>query len=193
MAFDLERLRSALRGRQPRLLSELPPEMPAARRAAVLVPLYLEGGRPFLVLTRRTDGLSQHAGQISFPGGSCDPGDADATATALREAEEEIGLAPRDVEVLGLLDRIETITRFRVTPVVGVIPAGYAFRPAGAEVAEILRLPLDDFLAPGAERVDDVEILGRRRRMYAYTVEGRFVWGATGRMVRGLLELVAGG
>ncbi len=185
-----EQLRALLSARPTGLLAELPPEMPVLRTAAVLVPLYLDGGAPYVVLTRRTDGLSQHPGQIAFPGGGIDPGDADARETALREAEEEIGLARADVDVLGPLDPTETITRFRVSPFVGRIPSDYPFRPSEREVAEILRLPLLEFLLPGALETSAHPVFGQRRTVYGYTVRGQLVWGATGRIVHHLLELV---
>jgi 8-oxo-dGTP pyrophosphatase MutT (NUDIX family) len=143
-----------------------------------------------MVLTRRTDHLKQHPGQISFPGGGRDPSDADASVTALREAEEEIGLDRKQVELLGPLDQLDTITSFRISPFVGAIPAGYPFKPEPAEVAEILQLPLRGFLAPGALTIEVREFLGAPRRIYGYTVEGNLVWGATGRLVHHFLELI---
>ncbi len=172
--------------------AELPPGIvPAVRPASVLVPLFLRGGEPFVVLTRRTEHLTQHAGQISFPGGGREDGDTDDLATALREAHEEIGLSPEAVEPLGPLDRLDTITGFRVSPYAAAIPADFPYRAQTAEVAEILELPLAGFLEPAALAVEEREIFGVPRRLYAYTVRGQVVWGATGRIVRNLLELVA--
>lgn len=187
-----DRIRTLLRDRPVGLVAELPPEMGPERRAAsVLVPLFLRGGEPFLVLTRRTEHLALHAGQISFPGGGRDPEDASDVATALREAHEEVGLAPEHVEILGPLDLLDTITSFRVSPFVGAIPEAYPFRPATAEVAEILELPLAGFLAPGAFEAREMDLFGQKRLTYRYTVNGTVVWGATGRIVHHFLELVA--
>lgn len=170
--------------------SELPERGPAQRAASVLVPLFMQQGQPYLVLTKRTDHLSQHPGQISFPGGGRDPVDADAAATALREAEEEIGLNRARVNLLGPLDLLDTITGFRVSPFVGAIPAGYPFKAAQEEVAEILQLPLKGFLVPEAQTLEVREFLGAPRHIYGYTVEGHLVWGATGRIVHHFLELI---
>jgi 8-oxo-dGTP pyrophosphatase MutT (NUDIX family) len=156
--------------------------------AAVLVPLFLDAdGAPRVVLTRRREDLRRHAGEISFPGGRQDPEDADLCATALREAEEEIGLAPDGVELIGALQPTPTIaTNFSVYPFVGLIEPGQTWRPAEAEVAEVLELRLDD-LRDG---------YGRRRlvrrgvpfRTDTYVVDGHLVWGATARMLGDLFE-----
>lgn len=185
-----ERLRLLLRDRSVGLRAELPPGHAPPRPAAVLVPLFQHAGTLRLLLTRRTDGLSQHPGQISFPGGSCDATDPDFCTTALREAEEELGLRREDVDVLGPLDLCDTLTNFRVAPYVGVIPWPYPFRPHEAEVAELLDLPLEGFLAEGALQTDEREVLGLRREVVGYTVEGRLVWGATGRITQQLIELI---
>jgi 8-oxo-dGTP pyrophosphatase MutT (NUDIX family) len=156
--------------------------------AAVLVPLFLDAeGRPSVVLTRRREDLRRHPGEISFPGGRQDPEDADLCATALREAHEEIGLAPDGVELVGALQPTPTIaTNFSVYPFVGLIEPGQTWRPAEAEVAEVLELALDD-LRGG---------YGRRRmirrgvpfRTDTYVVGDHLVWGATARMLGDLFE-----
>jgi 8-oxo-dGTP pyrophosphatase MutT (NUDIX family) len=156
--------------------------------AAVLVPLFLDSqGRPSVVLTRRREDLRRHPGEISFPGGRQDPEDADLCATALREAEEEIGLAPGGVELIGALQPTPTIaTNYAVYPFVGLIEPGQTWRPAEAEVAEVLELTLDDLRAG----------YGRRRltrrgvpfRTDTYVVGDHLVWGATARMLGDLFE-----
>ncbi|MEZ4410376.1 MAG: CoA pyrophosphatase [Polyangiales bacterium] len=153
-------------------------------RAAVLVPLLSRGGEPSVLLTRRASHLRHHAGQYAFPGGRSDPGDLDAVSTALREAREEVGLAPEAVDVLGLLDDQPTTSRFVVTPVVGWIPHPYAYTVSDAEVALAVELPLAPFLEAPASRAMEFE--GRPREVLAYEVDGHFVWGATARMLRGL-------
>jgi 8-oxo-dGTP pyrophosphatase MutT (NUDIX family) len=153
----------------------------------VLVPLFLVGDDPHVVLTRRRDDLRRHAGEISFPGGRQDPEDADLRATALREAEEEIGLAPDGVDVVGALQPTPTIaTDYAVYPFVGLIEPGQTWRPAEAEVAEVLELPLRA-LRDG---------YGRRRmlrrgipfRTDTYVVDDHLVWGATARMLADLFD-----
>jgi 8-oxo-dGTP pyrophosphatase MutT (NUDIX family) len=153
----------------------------------VLVPLFLVGDDPHVVLTRRRDDLRRHAGEISFPGGRRDPEDADLRATALREAEEEIGLAPDGVDVVGALQPTPTIaTDYAVYPFVGLIEPGQTWRPAEAEVAEVLELPLRA-LRDG---------YGRRRmlrrgipfRTDTYVVDDHLVWGATARMLADLFD-----
>lgn len=166
--------------------AELSPE--GLRRAAVLVPLMHRGERLHLLLERRTDRVEHHKNQISFPGGLCDPGDQDAVHTALREAHEEVGLAPADVEVLGLLDDSITVTGFRITPVVGVIPAGYPFRPNPGEVAEILVVPWEIFTRPPQDR-RVVEHDGVTYEVEVFLFEGHAIWGATARIALHLAEL----
>lgn len=156
--------------------------------AAVLVPLFLDAdGAPRVVLTRRREDLRRHAGEISFPGGRQDPEDANLCATALREAEEEIGLAPDGVELIGALQPTPTIaTGYAVYPFVGLIEPGQTWRPEEAEVAEVLELTLDELRAG----------YGRRRlirrgvpfRTDTYVVGNHLVWGATARMLGDLFE-----
>ncbi len=114
--------------------------------AAVLIPLIERDGQVHLLMEKRPESLTQHKGQVSFPGGARESGDADAVATALREAHEEVGLDPADVEVFGAIDDFVTISRFRVTPVVGRIPDGYAYRPEPAEVEALLEPPWELFM-----------------------------------------------
>jgi 8-oxo-dGTP pyrophosphatase MutT (NUDIX family) len=156
----------------------------------VLVPLFLVGDEPHVVLTRRHEDLRRHAGEISFPGGRQDAEDADLCTTALREAEEEIGLAREGVELVGALQPTPTIaTGYAVDPFVGLIEPGQSWRPAEAEVAEVLEFPL--------RAVRDG--YGRRRLMRrgvpfrtdTYAMGEHLVWGATARMLADLLERLA--
>lgn len=166
-------------GSQPRRASPL-----RGRPAAVLVPLLDRGGETCVLLTRRAEGLRKHGGQYAFPGGRRDEGDRDAVATALRESEEEVGIAPSDVRVLGLLDDYITSSGYVVTPVVGWIPHPYAYRPSEGEVALVLELPLQAFLTP--QRARTLLFEGFRRIVMAFDVEGHFIWGATASMLRDL-------
>jgi 8-oxo-dGTP pyrophosphatase MutT (NUDIX family) len=156
--------------------------------AAVLVPLFLDAdGQPSVVLTRRREDLRRHAGEISFPGGRQDPEDANLCATALREAEEEIGLAPDGVELVGALQPTPTIaTNYAVYPFVGLIEPGHVWRPSAHEVAEVLELPLHA-LRDGYERRRLVR-RGVPFRTDVYVVGDDLIWGATARMVGDLLE-----
>jgi 8-oxo-dGTP pyrophosphatase MutT (NUDIX family) len=156
--------------------------------AAVLVPLYLDGAALHAVLTRRRDDLRRHAGEISFPGGRQDEGE-DLRLTALREAEEEIGLEPGDVELIGALQPTPTIaTNYAVYPFVGLIEPGRSWRPSAAEVAEVLELPLHGLRAGYARR----RLLRRGVpfRTDVYCVDQHLIWGATARIVADLLERV---
>jgi 8-oxo-dGTP pyrophosphatase MutT (NUDIX family) len=155
--------------------------------AAVLVALYVDGGRLHAVFTRRRDDLRRHPGEISFPGGRHDDSDPDLLATALREADEEIGLAPEAVRVLGALQPTPTIaTGYAIYPYVGLIEPGMAWTLSAREVAEVLELALDD-LRDG---------YGRRRllrrglpiRTDTYMVGDDLIWGATARILADLFE-----
>jgi 8-oxo-dGTP pyrophosphatase MutT (NUDIX family) len=156
--------------------------------AAVLVPLFVSEGRLHAVFTRRRDDLRRHAGEISFPGGRQDEGE-DLRLTALREAEEEIGLEPGDVELIGALQPTPTIaTNYAVYPLVGLIEPGRSWRPSAAEVAEVLELPLHGLRAGYARR----RLLRRGVpfRTDVYCVDQHLIWGATARIVADLLERV---
>ena len=157
--------------------------------AAVLVPLYLDGGRLHAVFTRRRDDLRRHAGEISFPGGRQDPGEADLRRTALREAEEEIGLPGDAVELIGALQPTPTIaTNYAVYPFVGLIEPGRTWTPSAAEVDAVLELPLDRLRA-GSER----RRLRRRGvpfRTDVYVVDEHLIWGATARILADLLRRI---
>jgi 8-oxo-dGTP pyrophosphatase MutT (NUDIX family) len=154
--------------------------------AAVLVPLFLSaGGEPSVVLTRRRHDLRRHAGEISFPGGRQDPEDDDLRATALREADEEIGLDPAGVDLVGALQPVPTIaTGYAVYPFVAIIEPGQDWRPQEAEVAEVLELTLRDLRDGYARR--RVVRRGVPFRTDTYVVGDHLVWGATARMLADL-------
>jgi 8-oxo-dGTP pyrophosphatase MutT (NUDIX family) len=161
---------------------------------AVLVPLLAVAHEPSVLFTRRSASLPHHQGQVAFPGGRHQPGtDADLAATALREAHEEIGLAPGDVRILGALDDIETIaTRFVITPFVGFVPWPYEFRPCPREVDAIFTVPLRVLQAPGAVRHETWDFDGRSVPIDTYPVDGHVIWGATQRITRDLLGVLRG-
>lgn len=162
-------------------------------RAAVLVPLVPVEDGVHLLYTRRAASLPTHQGQVSFPGGRLDPArDDDAVAAALREAHEEVGLRPDDVRVLGTLDDIETMTsRFVITPVVGVTPYPYAWSPCPREVDHVFTVPIAALLAPDAERRETWDFAGHAVPIDHFPVAGQVIWGATHRITRNLLELIA--
>ncbi|RZF63969.1 CoA pyrophosphatase [Sphingomonas populi] len=151
-------------------------------RAAVLVPV-TDRAQPGIILTRRTDTLKRHAGQVAFPGGRIDPGDADAVAAALREAEEEIALPRERVIVVGQSDPYRTITGFSVTPVVAVVPPDLVLVPSAAEVAEVFEVPLDFLLDSGNHLEVSVEWQGHNRHYYEILWGGQRIWGATAAMI----------
>jgi 8-oxo-dGTP pyrophosphatase MutT (NUDIX family) len=160
---------------------------------AVLVPLLAVDDEPHLLFTRRSHALAHHRGQVSFPGGRHHPGeDADLSATALREAHEEIGLAPDDVRLLGPLDDIATVaTRFVITPFVGLVPHPYPWQPCAAEVDAIFTVPVRALTAPGAERRETWDFDGTPVPIDVYPVDGHVIWGATHRITRNLLQVLA--
>lgn len=188
----LDLLRRAMEAPSRRL--EVPP--PGLRPAAVLVPVEAAPDGERVVFTRRTDQVEYHKGQISFPGGAVDPGDRDRVETALRESLEEIGLRPQDVEVLGMLDDLPvTRSGFCITPVVGLIGRyPYPFEPNPREVAEILEVPLSWLLDPEHMRVRAVsDELGRTFTDFLFDWHGHLIWGATGRILKGLIDRIRAG
>ena len=160
------------------------------RGAAVLVPLVWQDDEWHLLFTRRTDRVESHKGQVSFPGGASDEGETTPEQTALREAEEEIGLNPDNVRVLGRLANLITISHFRVTPVVGaIINWPMVFRVGEHEVARVFTMPLG-WLANELNRWQ-FEIPGRKRAIIAYhPYDGELLWGATARMTVDFLKVL---
>ncbi len=161
------------------------------RDAAVLVPFVAHAEEPTLLLTLRTPHLRSHAGQVSFPGGRCEEEDDGPVGTALREAREEIGLDASRVEVLGVLDSYETITGFRVCPVVGFVTPGFSLEPDHNEVAEVFELPARLVLDRERWVERHVHYRGRERCFYELDWDGKHVWGATAGMLVGLCQRLA--
>ncbi len=178
----MEEVRTRLEAR------ESAPLDPAAGQthAAVLVPLFVRGGALRVLLTRRTETVEHHRGQVSFPGGAQEEGDESLLATALRETQEELGIAARDVRFLGALSPLTTVTDFYVEPFVGAIPHPYALRPAEAEIAEVIDPPISALLDPRSLEVRTLE--GRAEPTLFYHYGAHVIWGATARMLKELLD-----
>ena len=154
--------------------------------AAVLVPIVLRADEPTVLLTRRTDHLKDHAGQVSFPGGRCEESDPSPEATALREAQEEIGLPPECVEIIGRLPLYLTITGFSVTPVVGLVRPPFDLQLDAFEVAEVFEPPLQFLLDEANHRRHDVDYQGRPHHYWSMPWNEYNIWGATAGMLRTL-------
>jgi len=174
------------------LVDVLEGEKPDARKSAVLLALFLQKGETHLAFIRRASTLRSHRGEIAFPGGAYDATDASLVTTALREAWEEIGLAPERVEVLGLLSPVFTVvSNFLILPVVAYLPFGPGHLSAqAAEVAEVLLLPLGALASSSVAHTELWTTGGRTRVVYFYDYGSLRIWGATGRILNSLLSLL---
>jgi len=164
--------------------------MPPPRPAAVLVPIVARDDGLTLLLTQRTEQLSTHAGQIAFPGGKVEESDASPVAAALREAEEEIGLAASQVEPLGFLDSYRTGTGFLISPVVAIIRPGFTLTPDASEVADVFEVPLGFLMNPENHRQGSRVLRGGLRTFYEMPFGERYIWGITAGIIRALYERV---
>ena len=160
------------------------PEGRVLRPAGVLAPIVQQNDGLALLLTKRSSALKHHPGQIAFPGGKQDEGDADVIAAALREAEEEIGLPRGHVDVLGTLPAHETVTSFQVTPVIGFVDDLFEIRPEAGEVDEVFAVPLTHVLDPSNYVVQSRRWRGQHRHYYTVPYGPYYIWGATARMLR---------
>jgi len=160
------------------------------RAAAVLVPLVDRPEGLHVLLTLRGANLQYHAGQVSFPGGRVEPGDASAAATALRETEEEIGLPAASVEIVGRLDDYITGTGFVIAPIVGLVRPPYALSPDPSEVDAVFEVPLSFILDPANHRRESRVFNGVERRFHAMPYGDRYIWGATAAMLLNLYDLL---
>jgi 8-oxo-dGTP pyrophosphatase MutT (NUDIX family) len=171
---------------------DLAEDMQPPRAAGVLVPLYARAGRPHLLFTRRSPALSHHSGQISFPGGSWDPGDDSLAATALRETYEELGIVPEQVQVVGALTTVFTVvSNFLITPIVGWLGEGpVTLAPNPTEVAEVIEAPLAALADPAIFHAEEWVRDGRPHPVYFYDFGPYRIWGATARILHELLGLL---
>jgi 8-oxo-dGTP pyrophosphatase MutT (NUDIX family) len=161
------------------------------RPAAVLLPIYQRAGEETILFTRRTDHLEHHSGEISFPGGARHPGDPDLAATALRETEEEMGIARGDVELLGRLDDFYSVHGYHVVPYVGTFAWPYPFRVNAEEIAEVIELPVARLRDPAIFHSEDWQHRGRVHPVHFFLIDGYQIWGLTAAILKQFLELTA--
>jgi 8-oxo-dGTP pyrophosphatase MutT (NUDIX family) len=195
MQLDLTELRRRLAGRSAPEFTVFGDDGTEGREfantaAAVLIPVVDHPGRLTVLFTQRTAHLKSHAGQVSFPGGRVEPGDASAEFTALREAAEEIGLAAERVEILGRLPDYRTRTGFRVTPVIGLVVPPLELTPDAREVAEVFEVPLAFLLDPQNRQRRTREFQGTTVGYYVFEYEERVIWGATAGMLVNLYRML---
>jgi 8-oxo-dGTP pyrophosphatase MutT (NUDIX family) len=181
----IRQIRSTLTRRQRRNLDDT-----NLTCAAVLIPLLFKDREWHVLVTQRTEAVVHHKGQISFPGGACEPQDVDLVATALRETHEEIGIPADKVDVLGALDDFATITSFLVTPFVGIIPYPYPYELNQQEVAQVVEIPLSFLCDPNNLRIERRAYDGREHEVLFWEFGPFTIWGATARALKSFLELV---
>ncbi len=181
----IDQIRTILSSRKRRVI-----EHPRFSHAAVLVPLFEKGADCHLLFTKRSDHVKYHKGEISFPGGVVDEEDLELISTALREAHEEIGLKEEDVQIIGILDDIVTITEFIVTPIVGLFPYPYPFKVSEVEIAELIEVPLSSLLDDACFSQREIIRSSQTEVVYAYQYEKHIIWGATARILKQFLDLI---
>ncbi|HEY3306336.1 MAG TPA: CoA pyrophosphatase [Candidatus Binatia bacterium] len=186
--MSVNKIIAALNSRAPQTLG-----VAGFKLAAVLVPIQQKPDGDHLVLTQRAELLNSHGGQIAFPGGRIDPCDSGPLAAALRESEEEIGLKPVDVRVLGELDQVTAASDYLITPFVGVVPHPYDFRLNEAEARAVFSVPISALLQTGCFKVEPrLSPPDRPYPIYHFYCQGWDIWGATARIILQLLELAYG-
>ncbi len=179
----IEEVRLRLDGRAPREPAEASADL---RRAGVLVPLFVRDAKLWILFTRRTESVEHHRGQISFPGGAEEAGDGDLLATAVRETGEELAVAASDIIALGTLSPIVTVTNFYVEPYVAAVPQPYVWRPAEAEIAEVIEAPIAALMDP--KILETKPMPGRDEPILFYHYGNHVIWGATAKILAELLE-----
>ncbi len=187
--FTVEEIRARLALLPPPRAAEL--ATPASRDAAVLVPIFEAGGEAQMILTKRPQTMSTHRGEIAFPGGKRDESDPTLASAALREAHEEIGLPPEEVELIAELDSLSTVaSQFTITPFVGLLAEPPVLRWDPREVDLAFAVPISELLDPSVYREESWELWGARRPMAFYELPGETVWGATARILTNLLRFL---
>jgi 8-oxo-dGTP pyrophosphatase MutT (NUDIX family) len=166
-------------------------DRPDLSPAAVLLPLFKKNGETHILLTKRTDKVKHHKGQICFPGGAFHSEDQDLLATALRETEEEIGLEIEAIEVLGKLDQMATVSNFWVSPYVGIIPYPYPFKLNSFEVERLIELPLDYLLMKAQLKEAPFTYQGQSLVNLYLDYQGDIIWGATARILKNFMDVLA--
>jgi len=182
----IEQIRNTLSSRKRKVI-----EHPPFSHAAVLVPLFQKDGDCHLLFTKRSQEVKYHKGEISFPGGVVDEEDLELINTALREADEEIGLKESDVQIIGVLDDIVTITEFIVTPIVGLFSYPYSFKVSEVEIAELIEVPLASLLDKDCFSEREIFRGGQREIVFAYQYGEHIIWGATARILKQFLDLIS--
>jgi 8-oxo-dGTP pyrophosphatase MutT (NUDIX family) len=182
----ITKIRIILSSRQRKVIDH-----PPFSHAAVLVPLFKKDGNCHLLFTKRSDQVKYHKGEISFPGGVVDEEDKELINTALREAYEEIGLIESDVQIIGVLDDIVTITEFIVTPIVGLFPYPYPFKVSEVEIAELIEVPLASLLDENCFSEKEIFRGGREEVIFNYQYGNHNIWGATARILKQFLDLIS--
>lgn len=193
MHLDLAELRRRLAARSPLEFAVYGDDgvgRVGTTAAAVLIPVIAHAPELTVLFTQRTQHLKSHSGQVSFPGGRAEPGDASAEFTALREAQEEIGLALERVEILGRLPEYHTRTGFRVTPVIGLIQPPLELTPDPREVESVFEVPLSFLLDPANRQRRTRELQGRSVGFYVFEYQGHMIWGATAGMLVNLHKML---
>jgi 8-oxo-dGTP pyrophosphatase MutT (NUDIX family) len=181
----IDQIGKMLSSRKRRVIEHLP-----FSHAAVLVPLFQKDGDCHLLFTKRSEEVKYHKGEISFPGGVVDEEDRELINTALREAHEEIGLKESDVQIIGVLDDIVTITEFIVTPIVGLFPYPYPFKVSEVEIAELIEVPLASLLEEDCFSEREIFRGDQREIVFAYQYGKHIIWGATARILKQFLDFI---
>jgi 8-oxo-dGTP pyrophosphatase MutT (NUDIX family) len=182
----INQIQNLLSSRQRKVI-----EHPPFSHAAVLVPLFQKDGDCHLLFTKRSEEVKYHKGEISFPGGVVDEEDRELIHTALREAREEIGLKENDVQIIGVLDDIVTITKFIVTPFIGLFPHPYPFKVSEVEIAELIEVPLSSLVEEDCYSEREIFRGGQNEIIYSYQYGKHIIWGATARILKQLLDLIS--
>ena len=182
----IEEIRKTLAARKKKVIVDS-----SLTDSAVLLPIYQKDGKCHIIFTKRTDHLTHHKGQISFPGGGRHDDDKTLLETALRESREEIGLKEADVRILGELDDAATVTSlYRIVPFVGLIPYPYDFKIDRFEVDEVFGLPLEGLLNNANRKEENLVYGDKIIRVYTYELDGRIIWGATAWILNQFLEIL---